>query len=68
MGVFFPVHPPTELDKLDKQKRAELKAAIVQALMFDPDLKKLFEDKLPEVRRLLKDKTLPKLEELLRRG
>ena len=67
MGLFFPVYPPEDLNKVDQQKRAELKTAILEVLQTDPDVKKLFEDKLPEVRRLLKDKTLAKYQELLRR-
>jgi formaldehyde-activating enzyme involved in methanogenesis len=57
MGLFFPVYPPEDLDKLDQQKRGELKAAIRQVLHNDPDIKNLIKEKLPEVQKLLKDKT-----------
>jgi len=67
MGVFFPVYPPEDLNKLEQQKRAQLKAAILQALQFDPDIKALIGDKLPEVRRLLKNKTQHVFDELVPR-
>ena len=66
MGVFFPVYPPEELDKVDKEKRSELKAAILDALLNDPEVRKLLEEKLPETRRLLREKTLAKYRRLAR--
>ncbi len=66
MGLFFPVYPPEELAKVDQQKRSELKAAILEALQNDPDVKKLLEEKLPEVRRILREKTLAKFRSVAR--
>jgi len=68
MGTVFPIYPPDDLNKLDKQKREELKAAIRHALQYDSDVKKLLDDKLPEIRRLLKDKTDEVYKALLRRA
>jgi hypothetical protein len=45
MGVFGPVYPPDDLDKLDKEKRDQLRAAIVKVLQTDPDVRKLLKDK-----------------------
>jgi hypothetical protein len=68
MGVVFPVYPPDDLAALDRQRREELKAAIRQVLRYDPDVKKLLEDKLPELRELLRAKTAEVLPALQRRG
>jgi hypothetical protein len=64
MGLFFPVYPPNELNNVEQHKRSELKAEILRVLQTDPDVRKLLEDKLPELRRLLKDKTRARFEDL----
>jgi hypothetical protein len=67
MGNVFPIYPPEDLGKLDKQKREELRAAIIHVLRFDPDFKKLLEEKLPDAKQLLRSKTDPVYQALLRR-
>jgi hypothetical protein len=49
MVVPFPVYPPRDLERLDKQKLGELKLAILQVLHEDPDVKTLLRDKTEEV-------------------
>ena len=53
MGIYFPIYPPQEWAKLDKEKRKALSAAILQVLTTDP-----------EVRQLLRQKTKPVLDGL----
>ena len=57
MGVFTPVYPSQDLDKLDKQKRRELGEAILDVLHNDE-----------QIRGLLKEKTWAKYQELVNRG
>jgi hypothetical protein len=45
------------LNKVEQRSRGELKAAILQVLQNDPDIKALLAEKLPDVQRLLKAKT-----------
>jgi hypothetical protein len=57
MGVFFPIHPPEDVNKLERKKRAELKLEIMKVLLTDPDIEALLKEKMPELRTLLQDKT-----------
>jgi len=66
MGVFFPIHPPEDVNKLDRQKRSELKAEIIEVLLSDPDVQALLKEKLPDLKKLLQEKTRPVLERLSR--
>ena len=66
MGVFFPVHPPEDVNKLDRAKRAELKAEVMKILMSDPDVQALLKDKLPDLKKMLQEKAKPALERLTR--
>jgi hypothetical protein len=66
MGVFFPIHPPEDVNKLDRQKRSELKAEIIKVLLSDPDVQALLKEKLPDLKKLLQEKTRPVLERLSR--
>lgn len=66
MGVFFPVHPPDDVYKMELKKRTELKAEIIKVLLSDPDVEALLKDKLPELRKLLRDKTQPHFDRLNR--
>jgi hypothetical protein len=45
MGLFFPVYPPEDLSKLNKEKKQELATAIRLVLKTDPDVQKLLRDK-----------------------
>jgi hypothetical protein len=53
MGISFPVYPPADLGKLDHQKRGELKAAIHQVMLHDPEVKKLLKSKTDAVYKAL---------------
>jgi hypothetical protein len=66
MGVFFPIHPPEDVNKLDRQKRSELKAEIMKVLLSDPDVEAMLKEKLPDLKKLLQEKTRPVLERLSR--
>jgi hypothetical protein len=57
MGCFFSVYSTGDLMKLDQQKRKELRSAIEWALQHDPDVQALVVDKLPEIRRKLREGT-----------
>jgi|SoiMethySBSTD1v2_1073268.scaffolds.fasta_scaffold507657_2 hypothetical protein len=57
MGVFFPVHPPEDVNKLERKKRTELKLEIMKVLMTDPEVDALLKEKMPELKALLKSKT-----------
>jgi hypothetical protein len=65
MGLTFPVYPPADLDKLNQQKKKELAAAIRQVLEKDPEVQQLL--RVPEVRKLLIEKTWDTYQALLRR-
>jgi hypothetical protein len=54
MGGFAPVYPPKAMAKLDEKKRDELRQAIQRVLQTDP-----------QVRRLLRQKTLPVFKQLI---
>jgi hypothetical protein len=45
MGLYFPVYPPADLAKLDQQKRIKLKAAIIDVLHNDDDVKNMIKAK-----------------------
>lgn len=45
MGLMFPVHPPKDLEKLDKKKRKELADAIRKLVRTDRDVQQLLKDK-----------------------
>ena len=67
MGVFFPVHPPEDVNKLERKKRTELKLEIMKVLMTDPEVDALLKEKMPELKALLKTKTQD-LFDKMRRG
>ena len=67
MGLFFPIHPPQDVNNLEGRRRAELKTEIMKVLLTDPDVEALLKDKLPELRRLLQEKTRPVFERVRRR-
>jgi hypothetical protein len=54
MGGFSPVYPPEDMDKLDTKQRDELRNAVLKVLQTDP-----------QVRNLLKSKTLPVFKKLV---
>ena len=67
MGVFFPVHPPEDVNKLERKMRTELKLEIMKVLMTDPEVDALLKEKMPELKALLKNKTQD-LFDKMRRG
>ena len=49
MGLYFPVFPPDEWAKLDKEKKKKLAAAIQQVLVNDPEVRELLKAKTMDV-------------------
>lgn len=54
MGIFPPVYPDEELEVLDERQREILRDAVLQQLQTSP-----------EIRRLLREKTLPVYNQLI---
>jgi hypothetical protein len=45
MGLYFPVYPPSDLDKLSQQKRKQLANAIRQVLIHDTEVQTMLKAK-----------------------
>jgi hypothetical protein len=57
MGLPFPVYTPAELNALDAQQRAALKAQILATVQNDPEIQGLLQPCLDQVRPLLRAAT-----------